>query len=78
MGGLMASAAGALSNGETARTSTEHAGAGSSVSRADTSSMAEWQISQAEQVLEWWSCAVQPEAALSQAECAACMPWWLE
>lgn len=52
MGGLMASAAGALSNCAEARGSRAR---GAGVSDAGRPSMAEWQISQAEQLALWWS-----------------------
>lgn len=55
MGGLMASAAGALSNCAEARGSRALAGRGAGVSDAGRPSMAEWQISQAEQLALWWS-----------------------
>ena len=77
MGGLMASAAGALSNGAAVSASKLPGAEGASANRAGASSMAEWQISQAEQVAEWWSCAAQPEVESPQAVCAACIPWWL-
>ena len=60
MGGLMASAAGALSNGAAPRARRGPGGWCTGVSAAGTSSMAEWQISQAEQALAWWSWAAQP------------------
>jgi len=80
MGGLMASAAGALSNCAAAR------GCGAAVERwvgvsaAGASSMEEWQISQAEQAAEWWSCAVQPSTLPSHGDAAAaCSAWsWSE
>lgn len=60
MGGLMASAAGALSNCAALRARRGQGGWCAGVSAAGTSSMAEWQISQAEQALAWWSWAAQP------------------
>lgn len=60
MGGLMASAAGALSNCAAARGSRAPVGRGEGVSDAGRPSMAEWQISQAEQLALWWSCVSQP------------------
>lgn len=53
MGGLMASAAGALSNWAEASGSELPGVEGVSVDRSGVSSMAEWQISQAEQAAEW-------------------------
>ena len=52
---MMASAAGALSNCAEARGSKAPAGRGAGVSDAGRPSMAEWQISQAEQLALWWS-----------------------
>ena len=71
MGGLMASAAGALSNGAAPRARRGPGGWCAGVSAAGTSSMAEWQISQAEQALAWWSWAAQPVLAPSQAATSA-------
>jgi hypothetical protein len=59
MGGLMASAAGALSNGAALRARKGPGGCCAGASVGGTSSMAEWQISQAEQELAWWSWAAQ-------------------
>lgn len=53
MGGLMASAAGALSNCAEARGKGAPVDTGPGVRAAGASSMAEWQISQAEQAAEW-------------------------
>lgn len=55
MGGLMASAARALSNCAEARGSRAPAGREAGVSDAGRPSMAEWQISQAEQLALWCS-----------------------
>lgn len=63
MGGLMARAAGALANCANARGRAERCGVGAGLSAAGPSSMAEWQMSQAEQVLVWWLCALQPPVA---------------
>ena len=71
MGGLMASAAGALSNGAALRARRGPGGWCTGVSAAGTSSMAEWQISQAEQALAWCSWAAQPVLAPLHAAASA-------
>lgn len=61
MGGLSAGASGALSKRATALGRRKLAGRWSGIRCAGKSSMAEWQISQAEQVAEWCSsCTPQP------------------
>ena len=75
MGGLMASAAGALSNCAEARGSKAPAGRGVGVSDAGKPSMAEWQISQAEQAPECWGCAAQLTGVLSQVAAVAVAAW---
>ena len=66
MGGLMTSAAGALSNCAQEMGSLVPEACWAGASRAAESSMAEWQIPQAEQVLAWWSCSAHEVLALSQ------------
>lgn len=75
MGGLMASAAGALSNWAAASGSELPGVEGVSVDRSGVSSMAEWQISQAEQAAEWWACESQTGFSPSQGACRACRSW---
>ena len=53
MGGLTASAAGALAKCAEAQGGMTPESAGVGMSGAATSSMAEWQMSQAEQAAEW-------------------------
>ncbi len=73
MGGLMARAAGALSNCEKARGSAVRCGWGAGVTTPGASSMAEWQIPQAEQAPVWWLCPPQAPV-LSEAPWQA-MTW---
>lgn len=68
MGGLMARAAGALSNCAAERGREERCGHRVGVTAPGVSSMAEWQIPQAEQAPVWWLC--PPQDALA---CDA--PW---
>ena len=75
MGGLMASAAGALSNGAAPRARRGPGGWCAGVSAAGTSSMAEWQISQAEQAPECWGWAAQLAGVLSQVAAVAVAAW---
>ena len=71
MGGLMASAAGALSNCAEVTGSVAPEERRACVSATRASSMAEWQISQAEQLLVWWSGPAQAVLEPSQATEAA-------
>lgn len=75
MGGLMASAAGALSNCAAVRARRGPGGRCEGMSVAGTSSMAEWQISQAEQAPECWGCAAQLAGVLSQVAAVAVAAW---
>jgi len=59
MGGLMARAAGALSNCANALGRAERCGMGAGLIGPGASSIAEWQMSQAEQGLVWWLWLVQ-------------------
>lgn len=73
MGGLMAGAARALSNrAEVAGRPLPVATMGACAGAGGASSMAEWQISQAVQVLAWCSCAAQPVAEESSHAEEAC------
>jgi len=77
MGGLMASAKGALSNCAVVRGRWGPGERRPGVGAAGASSMAEWQISQAEQAAVWCSCAAQPAVEPSQAaEEVASSSWW--
>ena len=67
MGGLMASAAGALSNCAEVTGSVVPEERCVGVSTTGASSMAEWQISQAEQLLVWWFGPAQAVLEPSQA-----------
>lgn len=75
MGGLITRAAGALSNGAAANDSELRAGPDARVGRAGVFSMAEWQISQAEQVAEWEPCDAQSMSVPAQARGGASIEW---
>lgn len=72
MGGLMASAAGALSKRSAVGGSVLPGCEGVSLDWSGVSSMAEWQISQAEQVAEWWAWESQSGLSPSQRASIAC------